>query len=503
MNIEVEKLVLVRLGIDPQQEMVVYIHEDCYICKTEGIESHRQVRVKLNDQSIIASLNVVRSSILKSNEVGLSESAWIRLGAKENDSVQLSHISPITSIKHVRAKIYGHPIDSQGYQEIVRDIVSGKYSNIHLASFITACAGNNMSQAEVVSLTKAMINTGQVLHWDYPMVMDKHSVGGIPGNRTTPIVVPIVAAAGCIIPKTSSRAITSPAGTADTVETMTPVDLNVTQIRKVIEKEGGCMVWGGSMSLSPADDIIIRVERALDLDPVGQMIASVLSKKSAVGATHIVIDVPVGSTAKVRTDDMFYKLKEFLITVGMALGLNIKVLNTDGSQPIGVGVGPALEAKDIISVLNNTATAPVDLKNKAILIAGTLLEFQQNIHPGEGEKLARTLLESGAALKKFYAICEAQGGFRAPPTAPFTHEVLASHSGTVKQIDNRNLSMVAKLAGAPHDAAAGIEFYAKLGDKVEKNQLLFRIHAQHKGALAYSLEFARSQPDIIQINREQ
>jgi thymidine phosphorylase len=479
---------------------MVYTRSDCFVCKSEGFEVEKQVLVSANGHSIIATLNVIQSDILKNDEASLSESAWKQLGIKEGDYITLSHPDPVTSLRHVRSKIHGNNLTQEDFNEIIHDIVLGKYSNIHISSFITACAEDNLNLDEIIYLTQSMIQTGEQLHWDYPLVMDKHSVGGIPGNRTTPIVVAIVANAGLIIPKISSRSITSPAGTADTIETMTSVNLSATQIRNVVDKEHGCMAWGGALGLSPADDIIIRVERVLDIDPIGQMIASVISKKAAVGATHVVIDIPVGPTAKIRSDDAFTKLKQYFTVIGKAVGLNIYVLKTDGTQPLGKGIGPALEAKDILAILQNEKNNSVDLKNKAILLSAILLEAGKKAPSLEkGIQLANEILENGSAYKKFLAICEAQGGFQEPPTAPYTHDVVAKHQGNVIEIDNRNLSLVAKLAGAPHDPEAGIEFFAKQGTYLEKGQILYRIHAKSKGELEYALHFANSMPDIIKI----
>jgi thymidine phosphorylase len=496
------KLKLVRLGIDTLQEFIIYMRADCFVCKSEGFEAETQVQVSVNRHSIVATINIITSEILKVDEASLSESAWKQLDTKVGEYISISHLSPVTSLKYVRSKIHGNQLNAQEFDEVINDIVLGKYSNVHIAGFVTACARSGLDINEIVFLTKSMIKTGEQLRWDYPVVMDKHSVGGIPGNRTTPIVVAIVAAAGLIIPKTSSRAITSPAGTADTIETMTTVTLTADQIHKVVEKEGGCMAWGGSLGLSPADDIIIRVERSLDIDPEGQMIASVLSKKAAVGATHVVIDMPVGPTAKIRSEDEFIKLEKYFTIVSKALGLNTYVLKSDGIQPLGVGIGPALEAKDILAIFRKEKNAPNDLKNKAITLAAILLEVGGKAKTGNGFELATQLLENGSAYKKFMAICEAQGGFYEPPTSTYSHDVVASYSGIVVEIDNRNLGMVAKLAGAPHDPAAGIEFFVKQGTHVEKNQVLYRIHAEAKGGLAYSLAYANSMPGIVNIRRE-
>jgi thymidine phosphorylase len=332
--------------------------------------------------------------------------------------------------------------------------------------------------------------------------VDKHCVGGLPGNRTTPIVVAVVAAQGLTIPKTSSRAITSPAGTADTMEMLAPVDLDIAAMRRVVEKESGCIVWGGAAGLSPADDILVRVERPLELDSEGQLVASVLSKKAAAGSTHVVVDVPVGPTAKVRSAEAAEFLKKRLEEVGRAVGLSVRVVLTDGAQPVGRGIGPALEARDVLAVLRGEPGAPPDLRGRALALAGMILELSQNVPRGMGVQQAELLLESGQAWRKFQAICEAQGGMRTPPRARHTQPVTAPRAGRVAAIDNRRLSRAAKLAGAPKAPASGVEFLAPLGTVVEKGQPLFVLHAAAHGELHYAEDYVRSQPDIVELRDE-
>jgi thymidine phosphorylase len=302
------------------------------------------------------------------------------------------------------------------------------------------------------------------------------------------------------MPKTSSRAITSPAGTADAMETIAPVDLDLDRIRRVVEQEGGCIVWGGSVRLSPADDILIRVERPLDLDSEAQLVASVLSKKIAAGSTHVVIDMPVGPTAKVRSPEAAATLAKRLVAVGDALGLVVRVLESDGTQPVGRGVGPALEARDVLAVLRDEPGAPADLRERALGLAGAVLELGGGAAPDEGEALARAILEDGRAWDKFRRICLAQGGMQEPPRAPLTHPVSASRSGRVKTIDNRRLAKVAKLAGAPRAAASGLELHVRLDDVVVSGEPLFTVHAETSGELGYSLAYVESNPDIFGID---
>jgi thymidine phosphorylase len=499
MEATADPLKLKYLGIDTLNEHVVYMLKDCHICLSEGFESLSRVLVTVNNHSIIATLNIIKEGILKEGEASLSECAWRNLKVKEGDKIYFSHLPLVNSMHAVRSKMYRKSLSENDFQSILKDIVDEKYSNIEVAAFVTACAGDNLNENEIISLTKAMINVGQKLNWNKELVLDKHCVGGLPGNRTTPIVVAIVAAAGYTIPKTSSRAITSPAGTADTIETMTPVNLSLEQIKEVIKKENGCFVWGGNVKLSPADDIIIRIERALDVDSEGQMIASVLSKKVAAGSTHVVIDIPVGKTAKVRTEQDAEKLKYYFKVVGRAIGLKVKVLITDGSQPIGRGIGPALEAMDVLSVLRNEANAPQDLKERALQIAGAVIDLAINSTKGKGEIIAREILESGKALTKFMAICQAQGGFTEPAYAKYKYEVRATSVGTVTEIDNRRIAKLAKLAGAPKDHAAGILLNTMVNAKVGKDDLLFTIYTHHNGILNYALEYLKAEKNIITI----
>jgi thymidine phosphorylase len=271
------RLRLRRLGIDTYQEPVLYMHRDCQVCHSEGFEAQSRVELSLKGRTIVATLNVVHGDFLHATEAGLSEAAWRLLGAAEGDEVTLRHPAPLESLGHVRAKAYGRRLTASAIHAVIRDVAAGRYSDLQLAAFVTACAGDRLDMEETVALTRAMVDAGEHMHWSEGRVMDKHCVGGLPGNRTTMVIVPIVAACGLRMPKTSSRAITSPAGTADTMETLAPVDLGIEQIRQVVDRTGGCIVWGGAVRLSPADDILIRVERPLDLDSQGQLVASILS----------------------------------------------------------------------------------------------------------------------------------------------------------------------------------------------------------------------------------
>lgn len=483
------------LGIDTAYDHIVYMHMSCDVCQAEGFSAQTRIVVHAGGKSLIATLNVIKNGLLGVDEVSLSLGAEHSLGLKAGDLVTLSHVPVLRSASLIRAKIYGQRLNHAAMQCIINDTVTGRLSELHLSAFVTACAGERLDTDEIVALTHAMVEAGERLAWPGELVVDKHCVGGLPGNRTTPIVVAIATACGLVMPKTSSRAITSPAGTADTMEVLTRVDLDLATMRRVVEQTGGCLAWGGAMQLSPADDILIRVERPLNLDSDGQLVASVLSKKVAAGSNRVLIDLPVGPTAKVRSIEAADRLSSRLVTVGRALGIEVRTLITDGLQPVGRGIGPALEARDVLQVLQNDPKAPANLRERSLLLAAGVLEMGGKTK--EGLALARQVLADGRAWRQFQIICHAQGGLREVPTAPLMHQVAAKKAGRVADIDNRVLARIAKLAGAPHSKVAGVDMHVALGDWVEAGQPLFSIHAQVPGELRYALAYEAGQSDAV------
>jgi len=490
-----------KIGIDTRKHLVAFTRADCSLCKAIGFRSDSRVHIRDTTRSIIATLNVVHPSFIETDEIGLSDSAWEKLGLEEGERVHVTLAEPLDSFSYVRGKLHGKPLYEIDLKSIMNDMVKGYYSDIQLSAFITSCV--KLDHEETIALTKAMSESGHQLRWLQHPVVDKHCVGGLPGNRTTMIIVPILAAYGLTIPKTSSKAVTSPAGTADTMAVIAPVDLTAEEMKSVVEKEGGCIIWGGSVDLSPADDVLIQIERVLDLDSKNQLVASVLSKKAAAGSTHVLIDIPFGPTAKVRFRNEFDLLTRLFREVGKALGLQVEVIETDGSQPVGRGIGPVLEARDVLSVLRRENEAPQDLKERSLFLAGKILEFWGGVEPGNGFREAQEILEDGRALKKFEAICKAQGGLKEPRLSPIRHVISAIQEGVVLSIDNRLLARIAKLAGAPDAPVAGIDLHISLGTVVSKGQPLFTIYAESKGELNYALHYFYLHQDVILIGEKE
>ena len=476
-----------HVRIDTYREPVAFLPRRSSVYRPADFQALGKVEVSGSGRRILASLNIVdHEGILAPEEVGLSNAAFALLGLGEGTEVSVEQATPPESLDAVRAKIDGRELSSEQLEAIVRDIVELKYSKMEVAAFLVSSAAF-FTTAEVLALTRAMANVGSRLAWSAEIVVDVHCIGGIPGNRTSMIVVPIVAAHGLTIPKTSSRAITSPAGTADTMEVLARVELTGEEIRAVVGEECGCLVWGGHVNLSPADDVLIAVERPLDLDARGQLVASILSKKLAAGSTRLVLDIPVGRSAKVRSALEAAHLKKLFEFVGDQIGLVIDIVVTDGSEPIGCGIGPMLEARDVIKVLERAPDAPLDLRERALLLAGRILEFDPVLRGGKGVARAREILESGAALAKLHRIAAAQGP--APENGGLgrlVRDVLAETDGTVAAIDCHRIARIARLAGAPTDKGAGIDLLKKTGDLVARGEPLYRIHA----ALPADFKFA-------------
>ena len=483
------------IKLDTMGENVVILSRDCVALRPERLAGFRKVDVLVNGSQIVASV-LIADGIegLGPHEIGITQPALHRLNVKPGDHAHISVAPGAPSLDAVRAKIRGEELSHKDIRAVVEDLAAHRYSDMEVAAFLIASA-SFMTTSEVLNLTSCMAEAGSRLDWKRPIVVDKHCIGGIPGNRTTMIVAPIVAAHGLTIPKTSSRAITSPSGTADTMEVLARVELTEDEMRDVVDRCNGCIVWGGHVNLSPADDVLIAVERPLSIDTPEQMVASILSKKIAAGSTHLLIDMPMGPTAKIRSSIHGQRVRKLFEFVASRLGLMAEVVVTDGSQPIGNGIGPALEARDVLSVLDNAAGAPADLREKSIRLAGLLLEHDPHLPGGQGEQRARELLKNGEARKALDRMIEAQGPPPRPaPVGSLAYEAVAAKDGIVTAIDCFRIARIARLAGAPNDPGAGIDLLRKAGEPVRKGEPLYRVHGLDQSDFAAAREAAEEEP---------
>ncbi|MBT4387205.1 thymidine phosphorylase family protein [Candidatus Woesearchaeota archaeon] len=471
-----------KIKIKTGGPLVVYLTK--YDCAKLNIPPKSRMGIRFNKKELIAMVDIIDSDFLKNGQVGVLDEVREKLNLKHNDIVRLFHINEPITLNYIKKKLQGERLNKDQFTKIINDIKDNILTEVEITYFVSACYCNPLNLDETIALTKSMVETGKIIKFGSKNVIDKHCIGGVAGNRTTMIVVPILAVAGYVVPKTSSRSITSPAGTADTFEVFTNVDLDISKMKKVVKKTGACITWGGALDLAPADDIIINVEHPLSLDPRGQLIASVLSKKRSVSSNKVLIDIPYGMGSKISSKKDALSLKSDFEKVGHSIGLNVHAVLTDGKNPIGCGLGPVLEAIDVYDVLKNQHDHLKDLIDKSIKLAGNMLELGGLYKKGQGEIVARDILYSNKAFDKFNEIIVAQGGKKINGTnnlknklSKCIYEVKSNKSGIVKQIDNKIISKIAKMAGAPSHKGCGVYLLKKQNDKVKKNEILFRVYS--------------------------
>ncbi len=455
-----------------------------------------RVSIKKNKKRVISIVDF--SKALNRNEIAVSDEIVKNLKLKIGDIVDVDITERPHSIDLIKKKLKGQELTKEEIKKIIKDIAENELTEAEIAFFISAVYEKDMSLRETKDLISAMIESGSKLRLR-GKVADKHSIGGVAGNRTTPIVISICTTTGLVMPKTSSRAITSAAGTADTIETLAKVDFSVQEIKDILKKTKACFVWGGTLGLAPADDKLIKVGKIMKIDPTAQLLASILSKKISVDSKYVLIDIPFGKSAKVSKNQA-EKLKLKFLSLGKKFDIKLEVVLTDGSHPIGRGVGPVLEMRDVIKVLRRDKDAPKDLEEKSIMLSGRILEMTEKASSGKGHELARQILDSGKAWAKFQEIIRAQQGkIKKLTPGKYKYTAMAPKTGKIIHINNDLINNLARAAGCPEDKSAGIYFYKKL-DKVKRREKIFCVYATSEEKLEHAKRFyQKNKKEMIKI----
>lgn len=461
-----------------------------------GVHTKDRIFIKSGFKSITTIIDTVEK-IVKKDEIAVSSEIKKRMHFKEGQKVKVGFAVSPDSLNYIKQKLDGKKLNENQINEIIKDVVNNSLSEAEIALFISSMYNHGMTMKETIYLIKAINKNGNTLNFNHGRkVVDKHSIGGVPGNRTTPIVVSICAAAGLTIPKSSSRAITSAAGTADVIETIAKVEFPLKKLKKIVKKTNACIVWGGSLDLVPADSKIIQIEKTLKIDPQAQLLASIMSKKIAVGSKYILIDIPYGKGAKVSKKEA-EKLKQKFLKLGKYFKKKMKVVLTDGTQPIGNGVGAVLEIIDVINVLKPKEKGPKDLEDKSLFLSGELLELSGKAKKGEGLELAKSILYSGKAFEKFQEIIHAQkGNLNRIPKLKNKTEIHSNQTGKIIEIDNKRISSLARLAGCPADKSAGIYLHKQVGQRVKKGEPLLTFYFESKSRIESTLKYYKKYPCI-------
>ncbi|MBD3210155.1 AMP phosphorylase [Candidatus Micrarchaeota archaeon] len=477
------------------KRMDIYAGKPIVILNKEEAKEHdiyAGYRTKLNfDSKSDVAIVDVSGELIRPGEVGIYNDIADEFNLQNGDTVHIEHLDRPESITHIKKKLDKGTLREKEVKTIVTDIMKDRLSDVETSAWITAAYINGLSDEEIVALAHATVESGDRLDLGKKPVLDKHCIGGVAGNRTTMLIVPIIAAAGLYIPKTSSRSITSASGTADTMEVLANVTFNMDELKEMVLKARGAMVWGGGMALAPVDDKLIRVRHPLSLDPEGMLLASILGKKKSVGSQYVLIDVPVGRGVKVPYIEKGHHLAKHFIEVGEKMGMSIEALITDGAEPVGHGVGPALECIDVLDALDGKG--PSDLRHKSVLMAGKLLELCGKADRGGGYNAAQNILDSGKAMKKFREIIELQEGDPKVKTSdievgPHEFSYESDVGGSIFHIDNKTVSKIARIAGSPRDKGAGVLLHKFRGDKVQKGEKVFTVYAESAAKLKFAEE---------------
>jgi len=479
-------LTLKHLPISSFNENIVYLHKDCVAYKLEDIKFMTKVEVHGGPKPIYAFLNIVNDeSLVTPNQLALNNEAFEQIKLPEGTNVSIALTPPPPSINSIKRKISGNILNSNEYATIVNDITERRYSNMDIASFLVS-SGAFMTPPEVLALTEALVGE-QTINWDNEgIVVDHHCLGGIPGNKTDIIITAIVSAYGLPIPKTASRSLSSCAGVADTMSVLANVDLDENKLKKLVSENRGALVCHSGLQIAAANRLISSVERQIGITQQQHLVSSILAIKLAMGITHLVIDIPVGINSRIKNTQDAMRLRKLIEYVGDQTGIMIDAVITDGSEPIGNGIGAVLEARDVMKVLRNKDDAPQDLREKSLFLAGRIIDFDPQLRGGQGYFVAKEILNSGRALESINKIIHAQGKAPQPTLGNLTREIVATTNGYVESINNTRINQIGVLAGASQNAGAGLDLLKKVGDKVVEGEPLFRIHATHQSDFGYA-----------------
>jgi len=468
-----------------------------------ALKESDRVKVHYGGRSASAILSV-SSKLVAEREAGIFDTLNDVLQVRDGDQVEVKISEAPQSVQFIKKKMMeGVALTKEEIGSIVQDIVNLDLSDLEMAAFVMSQHFRGMNIDEAEALTRSMVETGEIIEFERP-VYDKHSVGGVPGNKVSLLIVPMTAAAGLFIPKLSSHAITSPSGTADTMQVLTNVDFSIEEFKEAAMKAGGAIAASTGLNISPADDILIRhVEHPLGIDPVSQMAASIMSKKLAVGAKFLLLDIPTGKESKVETEEEARSLASMFIELGRRVGMRVACGITFGGAPVGHAVGPALEAREALLALAGKA-ASTSLVEKSTSLTGMMFELAGVASQGQGKEMAEATIRSGKALAKMREIIAAQGGNpnvrpEDIPVGSHIGEIKAQYTGYVTRVSNAALVEIARAAGAPAEKGAGFEIEGKVGHFVKKGDVILRIYAERESRLevAHSLAL-HTEPIVIE-----
>lgn len=382
---------------------------------------------------------------------------------------------------------------------IIQGYTEGKIPDYQVAAWCMAVYFRGLSKEATAELTMAMVDSGETLAWPEfgSELVDKHSTGGV-GDKTTLVLVPWVAAAGVKVAKLSGRGLGHTGGTLDKLSAIPGFrsELNREEFIEVVEG-AGLAIAGQTGNLVPADKKLYALRDVTGtVDSIPLIASSIMSKKIAAGASHIVLDVKVGDGAFMQELSGARLLAETMVDIGVKTNRQTVALVTNMEQPLGSAVGNALEVREAITTLQGKG--PKDLTELCLALgAEMLLQAGRAKDLKTGRQLLLEVMAEGLPISKFRDLVQMQGGDSSViehpellPMAEVSKDVLAARSGYVAKIWSRQIGLIAMDLGAGRqrlddviNLAAGLEVLVKVGDRVKEGQTIARIHGSTKGAV--------------------
>ena len=400
----------------------------------------------------------------------------------------------------IQKKRQGEELSREELEYLVLGYTRGDVPDYQMAAWLMAVVWQGMSERETVDLTMTMAHSGDMLDLSSiaPLVVDKHSTGGV-GDKTTLVVAPWVASLGLPVGKMSGRGLGFSGGTLDKLESIPGFNVNLTQAQFMdILKRHNLVLSGQSADLAPADGKMYALrDVTATVESLPLIASSVMSKKIAAGANAIVLDVKTGSGAFMKTEADAVALAEAMVKIGTGVGRRVSAVISDMEQPLGNAVGNALEVAEAIATLHGRG--PADLREHCLIVASEMLVLGGKAEtPDAARAMLQQALHSGRALDKCREWVQAQGGdvrvledITVMPKARLVTDLCSPRGGYIAAINALRVGMATVALGAGRakkgdavDHAVGAVLHKKVGDAVAKGEPLFTIHANDESRLA-------------------